>query len=61
MSLYEKECSNQYFEKYDRQFNLMRTAEQFPSGNWVVSVWKGKEIQGEYTPNEFKKIKKYFN
>jgi len=41
--------------------NLLRTAEQFKSGNWVVFTYSGKDISGEYTNNIFQKeIKKYF-
>jgi len=59
-TLYEKQCDSEYFEKYDSNHNLMRTAEQFNSGNWVVLVYKGKDISGEYTETEFKSLKKYF-
>lgn len=60
MNLYEKASKNQYLAKHSPNGNLLRTAEQFNSGNWVVSVWKGKSLQGEYTDNEFHKIRKYF-
>lgn len=61
MSLYEKACKGMYLEKYNKNHNLIRTAEQFYSGNWVVHVITGKDISGEYTDECFKKeIKKYF-
>jgi len=61
MNLYEKAAKNQYLEKHSPNGNLLRTAEQFSSGNWIVSVWNGKSLQGEYTNKEFQKIRKYFN
>jgi hypothetical protein len=59
-STYEKACSGQYLEKFDKNGNLLRTAEQFESGYWVVHIYKGIDIGGEYSPTEFKKIRKYF-
>ena len=60
-TLYEKSCNKKYFEKYDKNGNLLRTAEQFESGFWIVHIYKGVDIRGEYSNSEFKKIKKYFN
>ena len=50
-----------YLEKYSKNGNLLRTAEQFNSGNWVVWVYGGTDISGEYTEAEFNKIKKHFS
>jgi hypothetical protein len=48
-------------EKYDTKGNLIRTAEKFDSGSWVVSDFNTKKLlSGEYTNEEFKIIKKYF-
>ena len=60
ISLYEKACNYMYLEKYNKHGDLLRTAEQFTSGNWVVHTYGGKYLDGEYTPKEFKKIRKYF-
>jgi hypothetical protein len=61
MSLYEKQCNGTYLEKYDTKGNLIRTAEKFDSGSWVVSDFNTKKLlSGEYTNEEFKIIKKYF-
>ena len=49
-----------YLEKYSKNGNLLRSAEQFNSGNWVVWTFNGNDISGEYTEEEFKKIKKHF-
>jgi hypothetical protein len=57
---YEKACKGMYLRKYSKNGNLLREAEQFDSGDWVVHVFKGVNISGEYTPSEFKKVKKYF-
>ena len=59
-TLYEKQCVNQYLEKYDKNDNLLRTAEQFDSGNWVVCTYKGIDLSGEYSEKEFSKIKNKF-
>ena len=58
---YEKSCKGMYLEKYSKNGNLLRTAEQFNSGNWVVWVYGGTDISGEYTEAEFNKIKKHFS
>jgi ribosomal protein L20 len=61
-SLYDKATKSQYLEKYSKNGNLVRTAEQFDSGSWVVSVYSGIDISGEYSNEEFnKRIKKYFS
>ena len=61
-SLYEKSTQKRYLEKYAKNGNLIRTAEQFDSGNWVVSEYPPSKtnLQGEYTNEEFKEIRKYF-
>ena len=61
-NLYEKACKKMYFEVYKRNGILLRKAEQFPSGNWVVwcSPSSQVKIAGEYTNKEFHKIRKYF-
>jgi hypothetical protein len=60
MTTYEKQCKGMYLQKCSKNSNLLRTAEQFGSGNWVVHVYSGLDISGEYTDKEFKKIRKYF-
>ena len=57
---YEKACKEMYLQKFDKSGRLLRIAEQFSSGIWVVYVYFGKNIAGEYTLQEFKKIKKFF-
>lgn len=57
---YEKACKKQYFERFSKNGNLLRTAEQFDSGHWVVHIYKGIDLSGEYTAEEFEKIKKFF-
>jgi hypothetical protein len=58
MTTYEKQCKGMYLQKCSKNSNLLRTAEQFESGNWVVHVYSGLDISGEYTDKEFKKIRK---
>jgi|DEB0MinimDraft_4_1074332.scaffolds.fasta_scaffold755096_1 hypothetical protein len=61
MTTYEKVCAGMYLEKYSKDGNLIRTAEQFGgSGNWVVHVFSGLNIGGEYNEDEFKQIRKFF-
>ena len=60
MTTYEKACVGMYLEKYSKNGNLIRTAERFDSGNWVVHVYSGRDISGEYSENEFKQIQKFF-
>lgn len=60
-SVYEKACSGEYLEKYDKKGNLLRTAELF-NNSWVVWVYRGIDVSGEYSNDIFKKeIRKYFN
>lgn len=60
-SLFDKEGDNQYLTKIDSKGNLLRSAEQFESGNWIISIYKGMDIGGEYSDSEFnKKYRKYF-
>ena len=61
MNTYEKATKGMYLEKYSKSGNLMRNAEQLESGNWVVWVYgKYLDISGEYTEEEFKRIKKLY-
>ena len=46
MTHYEKACAGMYLMSFAKNGNLMRTAEQFESGNWVVHVYHGKDISG---------------
>jgi hypothetical protein len=48
-----------YLQKFAKNGNLIRTAERFGS-NWVVHVYSGLNISGEYTEDEFKQIRKFF-
>ena len=57
---YKKACEKKYLEKVSKNGNILRTAEQFDSGCWVVHTYKGIDISGEYTAEEFEKIKKFF-
>lgn len=62
MTTYEKQCNGMYLEKYSSKGNLLRTAEQFDSGNWVISDYPDSrlELQGEYTSEEFNEVHKHF-
>ena len=60
MTTYEKQCNGMYLQKYKKNGNLLRTAEQFGS-NWIVHVYSGTDISGEYSDKEFKKIRKLFS
>ena len=60
MTTYEKQCDGMYLEKYSKNGNLLRTAERFDS-TWVVHVYTGLDITGEYSDTEFKKIRKFFS
>lgn len=62
MTRYEKACNKTYLEKYSKNGDILREAEQYPNGNWIVCEYLKSRInlQGEYTNEEFKKIKKYF-
>lgn len=59
-SLYEKQCKGMYLEKYAKNGNLLRTAEQFSNRNWVISEYPSSKtnMQGEYSDNEFNKIRR---
>ena len=35
-SLYNKQCKGKYLEKYAKNGNLLRTAEQYESGSWII-------------------------
>jgi hypothetical protein len=56
---YEKQCNGMYLEKYAKNGNLIRTAEYFESGVWVISEYSGskKAYSGEYSNDEFNSIK----
>ena len=57
---YEKACKGEYLEKYRKNGDLLLTAEKF-NKTWIVSVFHGKDIGGEYSEEEFEPIrKKYF-
>ena len=62
MTLYEKQCNGMYLEKYSKNGNLLRTAEQFSGGIWVIHEYPDSKtnIQGEYTKEEFKPIRKRY-
>lgn len=61
MAQYEKECKGMFFTKYKKTGELIRTAEHYDKdGVWVVHCWSGPEIQGEYSNQEFKKIKRRY-
>jgi len=49
-----------YLEKYGKNGNLLRTAEQHSGGNWVISEYPSSRsnMQGEYTSEEFNSIRK---
>jgi len=57
---YEKSCKGEYLEKYSKKGNLLRTAEKFESGNWVVHTYSGVSLSGEYTQEEFTRILNFF-
>lgn len=60
MTQYEKACKGEYLEKYRKNGDLLLTAEKF-NKTWIVSVFHGKDIGGEYSEEEFEPIrKKYF-
>ena len=59
MTTYEKQCKGMYLQKYAKNGNLLRTAEAFGS-IWVVHVYTGLDVSGEYSDIEFKKIRKLF-
>ena len=58
MSTYQKACKGRYIEKFSKNGNLIRTAEQFDSGMWVVHEYSQSsrlDLSGEYTDRIFKK------
>jgi hypothetical protein len=59
-SLYEKQCKGKYLEKYSKAGNLLRTAEQFTNGSWIISEYPSSRtnMQGEYSNKEFNKIRR---
>ena len=59
-SLYEKQSKGMYLEKYAKNGNLLRTAEQYENGNWVISEYPSSKtnVQGEYSDKEFKSIRR---
>jgi len=62
-SLFEKACAGMYLEENNKDGYLIRTAEQFSSGNWVISEYPRSKtnLNGEYTNKEFQKLRnKYF-
>jgi len=58
-SLYEKQCKGMYLEKYANNGNLLRKAEQFDNGNWVIYEYPSSKtnMQGEYSNEEFKNVR----
>lgn len=60
-TLYTKACNKEYFEKYAKNGNLLRTAEKIGTV-WIVSEYPESKtnLSGEYTEKEFKAIKRYF-
>ena len=59
MTTYGESCNNMYLQKFAKNGNLIRTAERFGS-NWVVQIYSGLNISGEYTEDEFKEVRKFF-
>ena len=59
---YEKACAGEYLEVFDKNGNLIRTAEQFENGNWVVHTYSTShpDVSGEYSPDKFKRIRRFF-
>jgi hypothetical protein len=59
-SLYEKQCNKMYLEKYSKNGNLLRTAEQFDNGSWIVSEYPSSRtnMNGEYSNTKFQEIRK---
>jgi len=59
-SLYEKACKGTYLEKRNKNGDLLRTAEQFNSGMWIITEYPSSRtnIQGYYSDKEFKTINK---
>ena len=59
-TLHDKQCKGVYLEKYAKNGNLLRTAEQYESGSWVISEYPSSRtnMQGEYTNEEFNSIRR---
>lgn len=59
-SLYEKQCKGMYLEKHSKTGNLLRTAEQFNSGCWVITEYPSSRttMQGEYSNQEFNGVRR---
>lgn len=59
-SLYDKQCKGKYLEKYAKNGNLLRTAEQYENGSWIISEYPSSRtnMQGEYTNEEFNNIRR---
>lgn len=59
-SLYDKQCKGKFLEKYAKNGNLLRTAEQYENGSWIISEYPPSRtnMQGEYTNEEFNNIRK---
>ena len=57
-----KEAKGELLEKYsNKTHNLIRTAEKFDTGTWIVKEYNSRtNLSGEYTNKEFQKIKRYF-
>lgn len=63
MNLYEKAAHNEYLEKHNKNGDLIRTAERFDSGVWIVQEYSKSKtnIMGEYSNEEFNKLRnRYF-
>lgn len=61
-TLFEKACEGRYLEKYNKRGDLLREAEQFDSGVWIVWEYPSSKtnIQGEYSEQEFKSIRRRY-
>ena len=59
-ALYKKQCNGQYLEKYSKNGNLLRTAEQYTNGNWIISEYPSSRtnMHGEYSNDDFNKIRR---
>lgn len=59
--MFDKKSKGEYLEKYDKNGNLLTTAEQYTGGNWIVSEYplSKTNMQGEYSDEEFKTIRKH--
>ncbi len=59
-TIYDKQCKGKYLEKYAKNGNLLRTAEQYENGSWIISEYPSSRtnMQGEYTNEEFNNIRR---